>query len=152
MTTKSNSQYDELCSITTELLSQYGARPAAFQAACRQRPDLAGVAIYPTGQPVIPLRANSGTAQAAAPQHDPRPEDSPRSLAWATLAAPRTSRGAAADQAPPEDPRATLAALAAELYPAKPIHHAVVDANPRVTFAALAAELSPAKPSGHVGQ
>jgi len=53
MTDQSNAQFNELCALTTKLSPEYGARPAAFAAACRERPDLAAAAIYPTGDPVI---------------------------------------------------------------------------------------------------
>jgi hypothetical protein len=53
MTIGSNRQWDELCAITTELVPQYGSRPAAFAAACREHPELANSAIDPTGKPVV---------------------------------------------------------------------------------------------------
>jgi hypothetical protein len=69
-TIQSNSEFDELCNLTTKLFPQYGARPAAFKAACSQRPDLAAKAIDQTGHPVIQGTAKTassgaGTAQAA---------------------------------------------------------------------------------------
>jgi hypothetical protein len=51
--TKSNAQWDELCALTTGLVPQYGARPAAFAAACREHPELANSAVDPMGKPVI---------------------------------------------------------------------------------------------------
>jgi len=54
---RENAQWDELCALTTKLLPQYGGRPAAFQGACQQRPDLASVAVDPVGNPVIPAKA-----------------------------------------------------------------------------------------------
>jgi hypothetical protein len=62
MTTKieSNSQWDELTALTKKLLPEFGGmRGFAFNAACKQRPDLANAAIDPTGQAVI---AGSNTA------------------------------------------------------------------------------------------
>lgn len=53
---KSNEAWNTLCATTTELLPQFGSRPAAFQEACRQRPDLAATAIDPMGKPVTPQR------------------------------------------------------------------------------------------------
>ena len=50
---KSNSQWDELATLTTKLAPQFGGRVPAFKAACEQRPDLANAAIDPMGQPVI---------------------------------------------------------------------------------------------------
>ena len=62
-TTKENSAWRELCQMTGELFAKFGARPAAFAAACAQRPDLAAKAIDPTGAPVAKV-ASQGTGQA----------------------------------------------------------------------------------------
>lgn len=59
-----NEAYRQLCELTTELFPKFGARPAAFKAACEQRPDLAAAAVYPSGEPVIP---REGAAAAAKP-------------------------------------------------------------------------------------
>ena len=75
-TIHSNEQWDALCALTTELFPQHGARPAALAAACRQRPDLAGAAIDPTGAPVIPRGKALAGSQAAVASNDGRPETS----------------------------------------------------------------------------
>ena len=62
-TIQSNTQWDALSALTTKLFPQYGSRPAAFKAACAQRPDLARDAIDPAGAPVVQA-AGAGTAQA----------------------------------------------------------------------------------------
>ncbi len=49
-----NQAFNALCEMTTQFFAQFGARPAAFKEACRQRPDLAADAIYPSGARVIP--------------------------------------------------------------------------------------------------
>jgi hypothetical protein len=70
-TTKENSAWRELCAMTDTMFQQYGARPAAFKAACAARPDLAAKAIDPEGHPVIQGTAakvagtGAGKAQAA---------------------------------------------------------------------------------------
>jgi hypothetical protein len=67
-----NTQWGELCDLTTKLFPQYQSRSRAFKAACEARPDLAAAAIDPTGKPVVP-RSNaiakraSDSVQAAAP-------------------------------------------------------------------------------------
>jgi hypothetical protein len=61
-TIKENGAWLELCELTTALFPRYGARPAAFRAACAQRPDLAAVAINPCGEPVIPKTAGGKTS------------------------------------------------------------------------------------------
>jgi hypothetical protein len=66
-----NESFNALCQLTTELFPQFGARPAAFKAACKQRPDLAADAIYPSGERVI-LRAEgaSGSQQPQQPDEE----------------------------------------------------------------------------------
>ena len=60
---KSNSAWNQLCDLTTKLANEaiaiearggpkFKGRPHTFQAACRERPDLAASAIGPTGEPV----------------------------------------------------------------------------------------------------
>jgi hypothetical protein len=50
---KSNSQWNSLCSLATELFPRLGSRLAAFKQACLERPELAAAAIDPTGRAVI---------------------------------------------------------------------------------------------------
>ncbi len=50
---KENAAWDQLSDLATELLPQYGARPAAFREASRRRPDLASAAIDPFGKPLM---------------------------------------------------------------------------------------------------
>ena len=61
--TKENPAWNALCDLTTELFPQFGSRSVAFAAACAQRPDLAALAIDPTGAPVVKV-ASQGTGQA----------------------------------------------------------------------------------------
>jgi hypothetical protein len=81
-TTKANAAWDQLCDLTTELLPQFGSRPAAFKAASRLRPDLAAVAIDPCGQPVVQRAAKTVGIKLAG-----KPEDSPIVQAAVRLAA-----------------------------------------------------------------
>jgi hypothetical protein len=68
-TTKANAAWEQLCDLATELVPQYGARSAAFKAACAARRDLMAAAVDPFGRPLIRGR---GGAQVAI-----KPEDSP---------------------------------------------------------------------------
>lgn len=62
-----NESWNRLCDLTTALVPEFGARPAAFRAACERNPDLAKRAITPSGEPVIPGTQPTPEPEAVSP-------------------------------------------------------------------------------------
>jgi hypothetical protein len=105
MQIKSNEAWSQLCSLTDELFAEYGARPAAFKAACFQRPDLARVAIDPTGRPVTDAIHGLPAAPAGSAPEQPdarKPAAAPATQPKATSAPAKKVSPLLADVAAPE--------------------------------------------------